>query len=144
MVNNSNAAPRTRQSSDTQPTRDNNRPLVQVLLNSDPHISGRQGMLEHLETVVTKALGHYGTRITRVEAHLSDANGASKTGPDDIHCTLEARPDWRGPVVVKDRAGSAHQAIDGALRKLERALATAFEKHDTHHVQSQPTPETDD
>ncbi len=103
---------------------------MQILLNTDPNIDGRQAMLDHLESVVTEALRHYGERITRVEAHVTDANGATKAGPDDIHCTLEARPAGREPVVVKDRADTAHQAIQGALRKLERALDRDFEKHD--------------
>lgn len=106
---------------------------MQILLNTDPHIDGRQAMSDHLESVVKEALGHYGERITRIEAHLTDANGATKSGPDDIHCTLEARPVGLEPVVVKERAGTAHQAIQGALRKLERALAGAFEKHDPRH-----------
>ena len=72
-------------------------------------------MSDHLESVVKEALGHYGERITRVEAHLTDANGATKAGPDDIRCTLEARPVGHEPVVAKDRAGTAHQAIQGAL-----------------------------
>ncbi|MEO8524726.1 MAG: HPF/RaiA family ribosome-associated protein [Caldimonas sp.] len=107
---------------------------MQVLLNTDPNIDGSQAMSDHLESVVKEALGHYGERITRVEAHLTDANSAAKGGLDDIHCTLEARPVGREPVVVKDRAETAHQSIHGALRKLERALAGAFEKHDPRHV----------
>lgn len=47
-------------------------------------------MSEYLESVVSEALGHYGERITRVESHISDANGSTKTGTDDIHCTREA------------------------------------------------------
>ncbi len=107
---------------------------MQVLLNTDPHIDGRQTMSDHLESVVKEALGHYGERITRVEAHLTDANGPSKSGPDDIHCLLEARPVGLEPVVVKDRAGTAHQAIQGAVRKLQRALSTVLEKHDPRHA----------
>jgi hypothetical protein len=106
---------------------------MQILLNTDPRIDGGQAMSDHLDTVVKEALGHYGERISRVEAHLTDANGAARGGPDDIHCTLEARAVGREPVIVKDRAATAHQAIQGALRKLERALATAFEKHDPRH-----------
>lgn len=119
---------------------------MQILLNTDPHIDGRQAMSDHLETVVKEALGHYGERLTRVEAHLTDANGATKSGPDDIHCTLEARPVGLEPVVVKDRAGTAHQAIQGALRKLERALAGTFEKHDPRHSprSGKPTGTLDD
>lgn len=106
---------------------------MQVLLNTDTHIDGRQAMSDHLESVVKDALGHYGERITRVEAHVTDANGAAKIGPEDIHCTLEARPAGHVPVVAKDRAASAHQAIQGALHKLERVLSTEFEKQDARH-----------
>ena len=35
------------------------------------------------------------------------------------------------PVVVKDDAGAAHQAIRGAIGKLKRAVATALAKHDS-------------
>jgi ribosome-associated translation inhibitor RaiA len=105
---------------------------MQILLNTDTHIDGRQAMSDHLESVVKSALGHYGERITRIEAHITDAKGGAK-GVDDIHCTLETRPVGHEPVVAKDRAGSAHQAIHGAMRKLERVLATEFEKHDAKH-----------
>lgn len=111
---------------------------MQVLLNTDTHVDGRQAMSEHLESIVRAALGHYGERITRVEAHISDANGADRVDPGDIHCTLEARPVGHEPVVAKDRAGSAHQAIQGALRKLERVLSTEFEKHDARHGARSP------
>jgi hypothetical protein len=106
---------------------------MQVLLNTDPHVDGRLAMSGYLESVVADALGHYGERITRVEAHVSDANGASRESTDDIHCTLEARLVGLDPVVVKERAGTAHQAIHGAVRKLERALSSAIGKHDSRH-----------
>jgi ribosome-associated translation inhibitor RaiA len=102
---------------------------MQVLLNTDPNVDGRQQMSEHLELVVKDALGRFGEQITRVEAHLSDANSLAKPSPDDIHCTLEARLRGRDPIVVKDHAGTAHQAINGAVGKLKRALATALDKH---------------
>lgn len=111
---------------------------MQILLNTDTHTDGRQAMSDHLESVVKEALGHYGGRITRVEAHVTDANGAGKAGAHDIHCTLEARPVGHEPVVAKDRAGTAHQAIHGALRKLERVLASEFEKHDARHSPRPP------
>jgi ribosome-associated translation inhibitor RaiA len=107
---------------------------MQILLNTDPHMDGHQGMSDYLASVLTEVLGHYGERITRVEAHVSDANGAAKSGANDIHCTLEARPVGLEPVVVKERAGTAHQAIHGAVRKLERALGSAFDKHAPRHA----------
>jgi ribosome-associated translation inhibitor RaiA len=111
---------------------------MQVLLNTDPNTDGRQDMAAHLESTVKDALGHFGERITRVEAHLSDANSQAKTGPDEIHCTLEARLRGLEPVVVKDHAGTAHQAINGALGKLKRAVTTVLEKHDSHRQAAQP------
>ena len=102
---------------------------MQVLLNTDHHVDGRQEMATHLTSVVKEALHRFGDHITRVEAHLSDANSHAKTTPDEIHCTLEARVAGQEPVVVKDHAATAHQAINGAVGKLKRAVATAFEKH---------------
>ena len=105
---------------------------MQVLLNADPHTDGRHKMAEHLETVVKEALEHFGLQITRVEAHLSDANSHAKANPDEIHCTLEARLVGLAPVVAKDHANTAHQAIQGAVGKLKRAVGTVLAKHDSH------------
>lgn len=104
---------------------------MQVLLNTDPNVDGGRQMAAHLKQVVLGALGRFGEQVTRVEAHLSDANSQAKAGPSDIHCTLEARLRGRDPVVVKDHAGSAHQAINGALAKLERVIGSTLDKrHD--------------
>ncbi len=52
-----------------------------------PSISARSGLPE---AVVTEALGHYGERITRLEAHVPDAYGPTKAGTGDIHCRHRA------------------------------------------------------
>jgi len=111
---------------------------MQILLNTDPHVNGSHGMAEHLETVVKDAMGRFADHITRIEAHLADANSHAKTTPDDIHCTLEARLVGMEPVVVKDHAGTAHQAIHGAVVKLKRAVNTALEKHDSRRGATPP------
>ena len=103
---------------------------MQVLLNTDPHTDGRHEMAQHLQTVVKDALDRFGQQVTRVEAHLSDANSHHKATPDAIHCTLEARLVGLEPVTVTDHAGTAHQAIQGAVGKLKRAITTALAKHD--------------
>lgn len=103
---------------------------MQVLLNTDPHVDGRHQMAEHLESVVKVALGRFGEQVTRVEAHLADTNSHVKTHPDEIQCTLEARLVGLEPVVVKDHAASAHQAIQGAATKLKRAVASALARHE--------------
>lgn len=116
---------------------------MQVFLNTDQHVDGRHRMAEHLTTVVKDALDRFGEQITRVEAHLADAishvkTDHVKTNPDEIQCTLEARLVGLEPVVVKDRAGNAHQAIHGAVGKLKRAVATVLEKHVPRHNAALP------
>ncbi len=102
---------------------------MQVLLNTDTHVDGRHGMAEFLEAEVKEALSRFGDHVTRVEAHVADAVSHAKAHPDDIQCTLEARLTGLEPVIVKDHAASAHQAIQGAVGKLKRAVGTAIEKH---------------
>ncbi len=101
---------------------------MQVLLNTDPNVDGRHAMADHLESVVKDALHRFGEHVTRVEAHIVDVNSQAKAGDADIQCTLEARLAGLDPVVVKDHAGNAHQAINGAVGKLQRALATTYGK----------------
>ncbi len=125
----------------TELTPFHNEKHMQVLLHTDTHVDGRQGMAEHLETVVKEALHRFGDHVTRVEAHVTDAAHHNKPNPDDIHCTLEARLTGLEPVIVKEAAPNAHQAIQGAVVKLKRAVASTIEKHDTRR---HPRPEADD
>ena len=102
---------------------------MQVLLQSDPNTDGSQAMTNHLNTVVKEALGHFGERVTRVEGHLAAAEGHAKSAENQVHCTLEAHLSGSDAVVVKAQAGSAHQAIDAAVRKLRRVVEAQIEKH---------------
>ena len=102
---------------------------MQVLLRSDPNTDSSQAMTLHLTVVVNEALGRFGNRVTRVEAHLSDTSGRAKTSEDDVHCTMEAHLAGSEALVVKHHAGNAHQAIDGAVRKLQRLVEAQIEKH---------------
>lgn len=101
-------------------------------------------MAEHLKTVVNDAMGRFGERVTRVEAHLSDVNSQAKSSADDIHCTLEARLLGLDAIVVKDHASNAHQAIEGAVRKLKRAVTAVVEKHDPHRHRADSHASEDD
>jgi hypothetical protein len=103
---------------------------MQILLRSDLNTDGSQLMAEHFQGVVNGAMGRFGNRITRVEAHLSDVDGQAKSSAGEIHCTLEARLVGLEPVVVKSQAGNAHEAIEGAVRKLKRAVGAEIGKHD--------------
>ncbi len=111
---------------------------MQILLHADSHTDGGDLMAEHLTTIVEDAMGRFGERVTRVEAHLSDVNGRSKLGGNDIHCTLEARLVGLDNVVTKEHAGNAHRAIEGALRKLKRAVGAEIAKHDPRSQRVRP------
>lgn len=117
---------------------------MQILLHSDPNTDGSHLMADHFATVVKAAMGRFGERVTQVEAHLSDANGKDKSSGDDIHCTLDAKLLGLDAVVVKDHAGNAHQAIEGALRKLKRAVGAEIAKHDPRSRRSRATVPADD
>lgn len=103
---------------------------MQITLHAGPHTDGSHLMAEHLQGVVHTALDRFGERVMRVDAHLADASGAPQPGGHEIHCTLQAHVVGVEAVVVKDQAASAHQAIEGAVRKLKRAVGTTLGKHD--------------
>ena len=113
---------------------------MQILLNTDPHIDGREAMREHLESVVTEVLGQFANRITCVQAYLTDVNGANHVRPLDIHCTLAVQLLGREPVLARHHAGTTSQAIHGALRKLSGILASEFEKQDHRYARSRHCP----
>lgn len=98
---------------------------MKIQLNTDNHVDGGNAMAEHVEAVVADALGRFGSRISRVEVHLSDAN-AAKSGGGDKHCTMAARVDGREPLAASDEADNMHSAINGAAHKLQRVLDSAL------------------
>ena len=116
---------------------------MQVLLNTDSHTDGRQSMSDYLKAELQDVLGHYGEHLTRVEAHLSDAKDSTKVSGSQIQCSLEARVAGLDPVVVKEAAGTAHQAIHGAIRKLERAVGSHLNRHDPRRKAGHPNFEQD-
>ncbi len=102
---------------------------MQVLVNSDHHITGGESLTERVETIVFASLERFGNRITRVEVHLNDVNG-SKHGAKDKRCMMEARAAGTAPVAVSNEAPSLLEAIEGAAGKLERALGHTFGRLD--------------
>jgi hypothetical protein len=109
---------------------------MQVILQVDKNVEGGHMMAAHVQTVVTEALGRFGERVLRVEAHVSDTDGRARLGVDSIQCLLEARLVDLAPVVVTQNGPNAHQAIEGAVRKLKRAVGAAIGKHDPRRHQA--------
>jgi hypothetical protein len=110
---------------------------MQVLLHADQPAIGNHPLAAHLQGVVHYALGRFGPRVTQVEARLCDVNRHPRSGYEIIHCTLEARLGSLDGVVVTERAYSAQRAIDGAVRKLKRAVGAALARHDPRHPRIQ-------
>jgi ribosome-associated translation inhibitor RaiA len=102
---------------------------MQVIVNSDHHITGDASLTDRVEAVVSDSIGRFADRITKVEAFLSDTN-SSKHGARDKRCVLEARVAGTQPVVATNEAPTVLEAIEGAAGKLQRALEHAFGKHD--------------
>jgi ribosome-associated translation inhibitor RaiA len=98
---------------------------MQVQLNTDRHITVDDELSHQVEAVVESVLGRFTDQITRVEVHLSDVN-SHKGGDDDKRCMLEARLAGLEPMAVSHQAATLQQAIDGAAKKLERALESTL------------------
>ncbi|TDW29457.1 HPF/RaiA family ribosome-associated protein [Cryobacterium psychrophilum] len=104
---------------------------MQILVNTDSNIEGTDDMVREVEASVNTLLARFTPRLTRIEVHLRDES-AGKTTPDDITCTLEARPAGGNPLVVTDNASTPTAAVTGALHKLASMLDSTFGRLDNH------------
>lgn len=94
---------------------------MQIQVNTDSSVDGREALAAHVTGLVEQTLGHFGDRITRVEIHLNDEAG-QKSGPQDFRCMMEARLEGRQPTAVTHHAASPHDAAQGAAEKLKRSI----------------------
>jgi ribosome-associated translation inhibitor RaiA len=102
---------------------------MQVLLNTDNHITGSDDLSARVEADVAAAIDRFADRVTRVEVHLNDEN-SKKAGPADKRCMLEARVRGVAPIAVTANADSYDLAVAAAADKLVRALDSALGKLD--------------
>ncbi len=102
---------------------------MQFQFNTDSHIQGDERLAEIAEAAVIGALGHLTNRLSRVEVHLVDVNGA-KSGADDIQCTMEARPEGMQPQAVTHSDVDVEASLRGAGKKLRALLDNEFGKLD--------------
>jgi ribosome-associated translation inhibitor RaiA len=101
---------------------------VQIQVNTESGVQGSDALARRVETAVRGGLERFGAQITRIEVHLSDENSDKKFSTTDMRCLLEARLAGRPPVSVSDRAATLEQAVDGAVDKLRRSLASLHGK----------------
>jgi hypothetical protein len=107
---------------------------MQVQINTDSSIEGREALASTVSQVVEGALDRFRERITRVEVHLSDVNGDK--GGRDKRCLLEARLEGRQPVAVTHQAATVDHAVEGAAAKLTRRIESTLGR-----LESRATPE---
>ncbi len=98
---------------------------MRVQRKTDRHMAVHDERAHQVETVMEGTVGRFADQITRVEVHLSDEN-RQKGGGDDTRGLLEARLAGLQPIVVSHRAATLPQAIDGAAKKLVRALESTL------------------
>jgi len=113
---------------------------MQVLVNSDHHITGDETLTKRVEHLVNTRLGRFADRITRVEVHLNDVNG-QKPGDRDKRAVMEARLAGLRPIAASDQAGTLMEAMEGAAEKLTRGIERALGRLD--HSAGRAPPEQD-
>lgn len=94
---------------------------MQIQVNTDNTISGREDVQSFVEEVLHSKLGAVSGQITRVEVHLQDQN-AEKSGPDDKRCMVEVRLEGRKPVSATHTADTIQSAVTGAVDKMRNVL----------------------
>lgn len=102
-----------------------------IQFNTDNRITGDEALAAQAQEIVTSRLDRFSSRLSRIEIHLSDANGP-RSGSNDIVCTLEARPEGGNPVTVKASAHQTDAALRDAADKMQALLATHFGKLGSH------------
>lgn len=95
---------------------------MQLQVHSDNHIDGSARLAGWVRATVASKFERYDEELTRVVIHLNDENG-NKAGANDKRCQIEARARGHQPLSVTYKAESLQFALDGALEKLDRALA---------------------
>lgn len=117
--------------------------FMQIQVNTDNVIEGREALSAHIRSVVEHALNHESTHITRVEVHLADENGPTKGGLKQIRCTMEARLEQKQPAAVSCDAATVHQAVEGAAEKLAHLVEHTLGKlrHERKHRTDPMTPD---
>ena len=100
---------------------------MQVHVNTDNHIAGRERLANYITSVVEGSLVHFQKRITRVDVHLHDEN-AHKSGADDKRCVMEVRLEGVKPIAVSHAGGSVDEVISGTASKLKRLVSDTLRR----------------
>ena len=92
-----------------------------IQISTDNQIESDGERDARIEAQVRERLGRFEDRITDIEIHVSDSNGA-RGSASDLRCTFEARAAGIQPVAVTEHGSTVDRAIIGAAKKAVRAL----------------------
>jgi hypothetical protein len=92
--------------------------FIQIHTDNQVETSGDRNA--SLEEQVRQRLARFEGRITDVEIHVSDVNGARAGG--NLKCTLEARVNGFQPVAVTENGTNIDRCVIAAAKKAVRAL----------------------
>ncbi len=104
---------------------------MKIQVNSDSSVEVDDALTQTIESTIQTALDRFQERITRVEVHLSDEDGAQRNDPKAMRCLLEARPTGMDPVVVTGSADTVENSCHDAAQKMQRLLDSAFGRLDS-------------
>ncbi|MGN3975299.1 HPF/RaiA family ribosome-associated protein [Tsuneonella sp. SYSU-LHT278] len=110
---------------------------MQVQFNSDSSVMGTQNVASRIEEAVRAKLARFEDRLTRIEVHVRDENGA-KGGADDKACTIEARPRGGRAIGVTEHAATVDDAARLAGARLAQRLDRHFGKSERHGHDQRP------
>ncbi len=94
---------------------------MHIQVNSNNSITVSQALEERVRATLEGELERFDEYLTRLEVHLNDES-ASRSGPQDKRCQIEARLKHHDPLSVTHKADSLELAIDGAAEKMHHAL----------------------
>ncbi|GEP40289.1 hypothetical protein NPS01_39520 [Nocardioides psychrotolerans] len=100
---------------------------MEIQINTDRHVAVDDQLRDRIQTEVDSMLEHFEHSVTRVEVHFRDES-AGRTVGDHIRCLLEARPSGQEPLTVEAGAGTATEALVGAVDKLDARLQHTFDR----------------
>lgn len=92
------------------------------------NIESSDTLEQHIAELVDHHLGRFKDNLTRIEVHLGDENSTQKSGAADKRCMMEARPEGLDPIAVEAHASEFEPAIQDAVGKLKRALASRLDR----------------
>ncbi|ABV37179.1 conserved hypothetical protein [Shewanella sediminis HAW-EB3] len=102
---------------------------MQIQVNTDKNISGREALAQSVEDVLRSDLSSFSDHITRIEVHLSDEDSSAKSGMTDKRCLLEVRLAGEHPIAISEQAETIEEAVADASQQMVNMLETELVKH---------------